>query len=397
MSRNLVKIINKKNKLIIGVSSGTSADAIDSILVKIKGNGKNTIFKIIDYYEKPIPENIRKEIFLNSYNKTSSVEKITKLNFLLGAIFSDAVIHLLKRNKLHSSQIDLIGSHGQTIQHLPEKKDYLGYKFKSTLQIGDPSVIANLTGITTVGDFRISDCSADGDGAPLIPYLDYILFTDNNYNRVLLNIGGISNITFLQKNTSKENVIAFDCGPGNMLIDGLTNKLFNKKFDKNGVIASKGKINNKLFEYLKRDNFYRLLPPKSTGREHYGEKFQSKILSKFKNRNHFDIIRTVTEFTAYAVWFNYKNFILPNSKTDELIVSGGGANNILLMKLLKKYFRGVKAFKMSYKGITQKNKEALLFAILANECISGIPANMKQVTGSTKDVILGKICQYYEH
>ncbi|MEO8514932.1 MAG: anhydro-N-acetylmuramic acid kinase [Ignavibacteria bacterium] len=396
MNKKLSGLLNKRTKNVIGLLSGTSVDAVDAILLQISGFGLKSKIKVIDFTSHTIPEKIRLAVFKNSDKKTARIEEICRLNVILGAIFSDAVLKLLRKNHLNSNNIDLIGSHGQTIHHLPEKESYSGFRVKSTMQIGDPSIIANLTGITTVGDFRIADCAVDGDGAPLVPFLDHILFTHKTKSRALLNIGGISNITVLKKNASKRDVFAFDTGPGNMLIDGFMYHLFRKKFDKNGLIASKGKVNIELFTYLaKNDEGYSAAPPKSTGREHYGMEFQKKVLGKFSKLNKNDFIRTVTEFTAFAIRYNYIKYIEPVCKIDELIVSGGGAENPVLIKALRNYFNGINVSRLKQNGITAHNKEAVLFAVLANECISGNPANMNRVTGSTKDVILGKICQAF--
>ena len=256
-------------------------------------------------------------------------------------------------------------------------------------------MIANLPGVITVGDFRTADFAVDGDGAPLVPYLDYILFRSNKLNRALLNIGGIANITVIPKNASKEDVFAFDTGPGNMLIDGLMNKLYKKKYDKDSQLASIGKVNKKLFDFLLKDTIYRKKPPKSTGREQYGNTIQESILKSFSKITKQDIIRTITEFTPYTIWYNYDKYIKPNIKLDELIVSGGGCKNKLMMHLLKKYFKGVRIKEIDTFGITADSKEAFLFAVLANECLNGNSANMPSATGSKKDVILGKICPAY--
>lgn len=390
MAEILNHIVHKKNKYAVGLLSGTSVDGIDAVLIKISGYGINTKLKIIDFISVKISKSVKKEVLKNSYSKTANIEEICKLNVILGKLFSDAVKRLQKRNK--RVRIDFIGSHGQTIHHLPEKTKYAGYSVKSTFQIADPSVIANLTGIITVGDFRIADCAVDGDGAPLVPYLDYILFRNNKLNRGLLNIGGISNLTVLPKKCKKDDVIAFDTGPGNMIIDELMNLFYKKPYDKNGKVALTGKINQKLFDFLYRDEYYKLRPPKSTGREHYGNHFVKKLLGKFGKLPKEDIIRTVTEYTSYTIWYNYYKFISSKIRIDELILSGGGANNPVIVNLLKKYFKGVKVKKIDEFSINQDSKEAVLFAVLANECLAGHPANMKSVTGSEKDVILGKIC-----
>lgn len=393
MNMKLPGILVKRSRTVIGLLSGTSVDGIDAVMMKITGNGVVTKIKVMDFITYPVPHIIKLAILSNSDKKTAKIDEISQLNVIIGKLFAEAVQKLLKKNKLKAAQVDLIGSHGQTIHHLPHLHPYWEYKVKSTLQIGDPSVIANLTGIVTVGDFRIADCSVNGDGAPLVPYLDYILFTHKTKNRALLNIGGIANITVLKKNARKQDVIAFDSGPGNMLIDGMMYHLFKKPYDKGGANAKKGAVNPILFNWLLADEMYQLRPPKSTGREHYGMEFQKKLLKIAKGMNKNDVIRTVTEFTAYTIWYNYENFVKHIGSAEEVIISGGGVENPVLMKSITAYFKGVKVRKMNDFGITPANKEAVLFAILANECIAGNSANMPSVSGGKKDVVLGKICQ----
>ncbi len=386
----LNSLIRKRKKYVIGLLSGTSIDGIDAALVKITGSDEKTKVKVIDFLTVKIPNIVKNAVIKNSASKTARLDEICRLNVILGKLFGEAALMLKKRNP--GVKIDLIGSHGQTIHHLPENKNFLSYKVKSTLQIGDPSVIANLAGITTIGDFRIADCSVGGDGAPLVPYLDYILFRSKIRNRGLLNIGGIANITILPKSCSKNDVIAFDTGPGNMLIDGLMQKLYNKPYDKDGRTAKKGVVDEKLFEFLLKDKYYSLRPPKSTGREHYNWDFIKRISDKSGKIPKENIICTVTEFTAYSIWYNYNRFIRSRVRIDELIISGGGANNPSLISSLKKLLKGIKIKHMNYYGINTDSKEAVLFAVLASECVSGNYANMRSVTGSNKDVILGKIC-----
>lgn len=392
--KSLKKLSEKKKKNVIGLMSGTSLDGVDAVLCEITGNGTST--KIIQkkFITYPFPKGLKKVLLENSSPKSGNVTDICKLNFLISLIYVDAVKDLCKKVKIPLSKIDLIGSHGQTIHHLPKKQNYFGYKFGSTLQIADPSVIAKLTGITTVGDFRTGDVALGGEGAPLIPYFDFILFNSREKNRALLNIGGISNFTILNKNETAKNVIAFDTGPGNMLIDILTKKFFNKDFDENGEIAKSGRINEKLFSALiEKDNYIEKKPPKSTGREYYGKEFLSLSLRKFKNIDKKNWISTVTKFTAYAVYKNYDLFIKNKTKIDELFVSGGGAKNKFLLKELKNYFgKNVKIKNVKTLGINPDSKEAICFAVLANETISGNPANIPKVTGASKETILGKIC-----
>lgn len=392
MNKKIFSLLNKKEKLAIGLLSGTSVDGIDAVLLKIKDVGTSSMIKIINFKTYKFSPVIRDSILKNSNVKTARIDEICRLNVLIGKLFAEAAMKLCKKNHILPEKIDLIGSHGQTVHHLPDGKEFLGHRLKSTLQIGDPSVIANLTGITTVGDFRIADCAVGGGGAPLVPYLDYILFRSKTKNRALLNIGGIANITVIQKTCSKEDVAAFDTGPGNMLVDALMKKLFNKPFDKGGLIGLKGSIDLMLLEFLLKEPFYRTTPPKSTGREHYGDAFIDAVLKKAKGTNKKNIVATVSLFTPLSIYFNYEKFIKPKVKIDELLISGGGSRNKLFMDFLKIYITDAVVIKMNHHGITPDNKEAVLFAVLANECIEGNRANLMKVTGAKKPVVLGKIC-----
>jgi anhydro-N-acetylmuramic acid kinase len=389
---DLVELIRKKRRNVIGVLSGTSVDAVDVVLMNIRGTGVQSKIQVIDFQSFKMPAKLKDYILKCSRKKENDVEDICKLNFLIGKQFANCINLFLKSRKISAKSVDIIGSHGQTIYHIPKILSEYGIKTKSTLQVGDPSVIANLTGIVTVGDFRTADVAVDGDGAPLVPYLDYILFTDKIKSRILINIGGISNLTFLKKNCKLDEVIAFDSGPGNMMIDGLCRLYFNKNFDKDAIISSKGKINKELFEYIcKKDEYFKRKPPKSTGREYYGKMFLKKIINKSKNISKDDVLRTVTEYTAYAIYYNIKHFI-KQQDISEIFVSGGGAENSVIMNALKSYFKDSKVEKLVYKGINSSNKEAVLFGVLANETISQNYNNVPSSTGAKKRVMLGKIC-----
>lgn len=389
---DLIEIIKKKERKVIGVLSGTSVDAVDVVLLKIKGTGTKTQIQVIDFQSFKIPSDMKDYILKCSRIKENDVRDICKLNFIIGKFFAQCINKFLKKRRIAPKSIDIIGSHGQTIHHIPKSIEKFGIKTKSTLQIGDPSVIANLTGITTVGDFRTADVALNGDGAPLVPFLDYTLFSEKRKSKILINIGGISNLTYLKKNCRINDVIAFDCGPGNMLIDALCRIYFDKEYDKDAKIALKGKMDKNLFKFIcGLDSYFKARPPKSTGREHYGKSFVKKVVTRARNIPKEDIIRTVTEFTAYAVYYNIIHFIKKRD-ISEILVSGGGAENILIMNCLKNYFRKSEVKKLEYKGIDSANKEAVLFAVLANETISGNPGNVPSSTGAEKRVILGKIC-----
>ena len=385
---NILKgIVNKSPRKVIGILSGTSIDAVDVVLTEIYGSGIESEIRILEFDSFPIDKKVRNLILRCSSEKTGNTADICKLNFIVGRLFGNKINEFLKKNKISPNEIDLTGSHGQTIFHYPVKNNQYGYDSKSTMQIGDLSVIANITGVTTIGDFRTADVSVNGDGAPLVPYLDYILSRKINCSSVFLNIGGISNITYIKRNCKLNEVIAFDTGPGNLLIDLISRKYFNKKFDKDGKIAGKGNIDSSLLEKIvTKDKFVKKPSPKSTGREYYNEEFIESIVKK-NSYDPYDLMATFNFFTAYAVNYNIKKF-----KTDKIFVSGGGANNLTLMKNLRNLFEGTDLEILNLNGINSSNKEAVLFAVLANELISGNKTNIISVTGADKNVFLGKIC-----
>jgi anhydro-N-acetylmuramic acid kinase len=392
--RKLIKLSKKRKKLVIGLMSGTSLDGIDASLVEIKNSGVKTKFKELYFKSYPFPQKLRDIIHENSLAGRGTVDQICELNILLGMLYAKAVENLCREYGIEVSDIDLIGSHGQTIHHLPNPKRILGNEVRATLQIGDAAVISKLTGVVCVGDFRTGDMALGGQGAPLVPYFDYIAFGSNRTNRALLNIGGIANVTLLKKKCKLEDVIAFDTGPGNMMIDYLMKKLFRRKFDKYGATAFRGTVNRKLFDKLIRlDRFLDIEPPKSTGREFYNQEFIDKILNGFSDLKKVDIIRTFSEYTSYAVFYNYQKFLRPECEINELLVSGGGANNKYLITSLQHYFGNrVRVRTIDSKLMSSDSKEAICFAILANETISENAANIPRVTGASASTILGKIC-----
>jgi anhydro-N-acetylmuramic acid kinase len=390
----LIKLSKRDKKLVAGLMSGTSLDGVDAVLIEIKNNGVKTKINQLGFLTYPFPLGLKKKLLENSSLKEGNVTDICKLNFLIALIYVDAIKSLCKKCGIPLNKIDLIGSHGQTVHHLPSKEKFFGYNFGSTLQIGDPSVIAKLTGALTVGDFRTGDVALGGEGAPLVPYFDFIMFHSPKINRALLNIGGISNITVLNKKGTIFDVIAFDTGPGNMMIDICAKKFFNADYDKEGSIGLLGKVNKDFLYALKqKDNFIEKALPKSTGREYYGNEFLTPLFRKFKNVPREDIIAAITDFTAYAVFRNYEKFTKQETEIEELFVSGGGARNKFLMKSLKTYFgKTVRVSSVKNLGISPDAKEAICFAVLANETLCGNPSNIPKVTGASKPTILGKIC-----
>lgn len=392
--KRLQKLFSKTQKLVVGLMSGTSIDGVDAALVNIKNQGLETQLELNHFLTYPYPDGVKETILENSTPGLGCVDDICRLNFLLGEIFSDAVISLLEVTEFNQEDVDLIGTHGQTIHHLPDEKPLFGYKIRSTLQLGEPSVIAKRTGILTVADFRPADMAMGGEGAPLVPYFDFIMFRSKEKNRGLLNIGGIANITVLKKHCKVEDIMAFDTGPGNMVIDALMQKLFNKPFDEEGRTAQSGQVAQELLEFGLQNSFFKKPPPKSTGREEFGQTFCERFLAegdRFEIKP-VDLVATATELIAHSIWEGYEKFVAPKTVLDELIISGGGAENYFLMDSLHKKFQDISVNSIDDFGIPSEAKEAVCFAVLANETIMGIPNNVPGATGARQPTILGKIC-----
>ncbi len=390
--KRLLELIKKERRLVVGLMSGTSVDGVDVALVEVEGNGTKTKIRTIDFLTFPFPAGFKEFVLKNSQSGTSDVAEISRLNFLIARLYADAVSALCRHAGIEQDKVDLIGSHGQTIQHLPEKVRMFEKDVAATLQVGDPSVIAKLTGVITIGDFRVGDVALGGEGAPLVPYFDYLLFRSDEVSRALLNIGGIANITFLPKGCREDDVAAFDTGPGNMLIDQLMALFYGKNFDEDGAVAASGRIKEDLLSFLMTDEFVLSRPPKSTGRERYGKAYIANVLERFGNDVKEDIITTTTEFTARAVYENFKRFLVTPEKLDELFVSGGGAHNHYMFSSLKRLFAGTRVARAEEVGVSSDAKEAICFAVLANETISGNSTNLPRVTGASRRTILGKIC-----
>ncbi|MGA3244416.1 MAG: anhydro-N-acetylmuramic acid kinase [Bacteroidota bacterium] len=388
----LVSLQNKRTKLIVGLMSGTSADGIDAALVRVSGSGVGTHLTQLDFGTYPYPAGLRSLILENSLPGTGSVDLLCELNVVIAHFFADAVKKIARKARVRLSDIDLIGSHGQTVHHLPQLKRIFGKTIRSGLQIGDPATIAKLTGITTVGDFRTGDMAVGGQGAPLVPYFDYLMFRSKTKNRILLNLGGIANFTALPKKCSVEDVVAFDTGPANMVIDGLMLELYGRKFDRNGSIAQSGWVATDLLSELMTHPYFKQRPPKSTGREVFGKMILPKILKHRRTLEKEDLIATATRWTALSVFDQYKRFIEKRMSADEVLVSGGGAHNRSVMTGLQECFHPVPVKKIESIGFSSDAKEAVCFAVLANETICEHPSNVPRVTGASRPVILGKIC-----
>jgi len=412
--------------LILGLMSGTSADGIDVALARISGAPPNLNAKLLGRTSFQFPPALRKEILRIAEQQPISAGELTQLNFRLGEIFADSALAACRRFRVSPRRVSLIGSHGQTVFHQGRPVPFLGRPTASTLQIGEPAIIAARTGITTIGDFRPADIARSGQGAPLVPYADYLLYRDKKLGRVSLNLGGIANITVIPAGARPEQILAFDTGPANMLIDALVAHFTHgrQRFDKNARLATRGRSLPGLVDELMRDPYLRLAPPKSTGREYYGRAYFKKVLD-FGRRHRAkpaDLIRAATIFTALSVVDALHRFVLPKTKIHQLIVSGGGAKNPLILAQLSAALIGISArhslvlsgsegplvypermrrgvtrhfpisvIPSSDLGIPIDAKEAFAFALLAHETFHQRPANLPSATGARGPAVLGKI------
>lgn len=374
-------------KYAVGLMSGTSLDGIDGALVKIQGVGVSTKLELLNFINERFPENIKEEISNCCLKEKSNVELICSLNFKLGYLFSQVVKKLCKDANFPQDKLDFIGCHGQTIYHIPRGN---GEVAKSTLQIGEPAVITYETGVTVVSNFRTMDMAAGGQGAPLVPYTEYLLYKCKK-NRVLQNIGGIGNVTVIPANCSLQEVYAFDTGPGNMVIDEVVRNLKGLPYDRDGNFAKDGIVNQGLLEELLAMPYINMEPPKTTGRELFGKEFTKKILSRNKNILPVDFVATVTAFTAHSIVKNYRKFIFPKVKIEEVIVGGGGSYNKTLISMIRQLLPECKVMIQEDLGYSSDAKEAIAFAILANETLNGIEGNIIGATGAKERVVLGNI------
>jgi len=391
----LIRLINKHEKIAIGLMSGTSMDGIDSALVKIAGAGPDSHVELVDFCSYPYPPRLGAELLKVSQPGNGSTDKICRLNRVVGEYFADAAMEICKQAQFNIAKVDFIGSHGQTICHVPEKILYFDKPANSTLQIGEPAVIASRTGCITVSNFRTADMARGGEGAPLVPYFDYLMFQSEQRNRVILNIGGIANITVLKKGGTINDVIAFDTGPGNMVINALMRKLYHQDFDENGAVALAGNVSEQLLTRLLQHPFFARRPPRSTGRKDFGHLFVDQIMmgADELQLTSPDIIATATALTARSIADAMQYSSISIEEVDELIVSGGGFHNQALLQLLRSNFCnstivGTEAF-----NIPGDAKEAICFAVLANDALAGKATSLPSVTGATQPAILGAI--YY--
>ena len=386
--------------LVLGMMSGTSADGIDAALVRISGPPPSLAAKLEGHYHARFPARVRRAILRLANGGATTTGELSQLNFLLGEELAGAAIAACKHWRVPLEKLGLIGSHGQTVYHQGVGTRFLGTRrIASTLQIGEPAIIAARTGVTTIGDFRPADMAAGGQGAPLVPFVDYLLYRHRKLGRVALNIGGIANVTLIPAGARVDDVLAFDTGPGNMVMDALVSNISGgrKAYDAGARIGLRGRVIRPLLEEMLRHPYLRMAPPKTAGREQFGQEYARKLLEWAKKRRERpeDLVRTATIFTALSIADGFRRFIFPRAHVNELIVAGGGTKNPLLMAQLGAALPGIEIVSSRRLGVAAEAKEAFAFAILAYESFHGRANNLPAATGATRPAILGKLVHGY--
>lgn len=386
------KDLNKPT-LVVGLMMGTSIDGVDAAIVKITELDTPQFqvkIDLIEYELFDIPETLKNKIKTLIENKTVSMESLCKLNFQIGSLLADSVNKIIEKAGLQNTDIDIVSSHGQTVYHYPYDEIEDGFPVKSTLQIGEPSLIAELTGITTVADFRPRDIAAGGYGAPLVCFADQLFFASPHKTTLVQNIGGISNVTVV---SPKCDLFAFDNGPGNALIDCAMSFFFGQKYDNNAEIGLSGNINLDWVEWaIRQEPYFALKPPKTTGKELFNLAYIQHLLNQRPLKSPNDVIATLTAFTAKNIAQSYENYIYPRTSVDEVVLGGGGTKNPLLKSLLMDYLPShIKLSDHEAHGISSEFKEAIAFALLGYTTIRGIANNIPACTGANNHVVMGKI------
>jgi anhydro-N-acetylmuramic acid kinase len=385
--------MTKKDLIVAGVMSGTSADGINVALVRI-GVRSRTSFELLGHAEYSYPKKVRAAVLAAMNASKASVADLARLNFLLGELYSEAVLATLRQFRV---KVDLIGCHGQTLYHQGEPQPFLGRRVAATWQTGEAAIVAAKVGAPVVSDFRPADIAAGGKGAPLVPFLDYLLFRDAHLGRIVQNIGGIANLTAIPASAAANDVTAFDTGPGNMVIDAVTEKLFGQPFDRGGKIAASGRVLDKVIvKFLQRD-FFKKKPPKTAGREEFGREFVRDFLRSCKRRRKQDVVATATALTAKSIADAVRRHASQNSARkqafQEMILSGGGAKNSTLVAMLTRELvpLGLQLRFSDEFGLPSAAKEAVAFALLAHETWQRRASNVPSATGAKRAAVLGKI------
>ncbi len=379
----LIQLRKLESRRIVGLMSGTSADGIDAALVEVRGHGLSTRVNLLGFETRPIDRALKERIWRLPDDQSAN---ICELNFLLGEAFAAAAHQVVDQTHLSMTDVHLIGSHGQTARHQPLSPQT---QVPSTLQIGEGAVIAERTGCPVICDFRVADVAAGGQGAPLIPLVDYLLFRPPQDIRLTLNLGGIANITMLHPDLGR--VMAFDTGPANMAIDTVARVIsgWNLAYDRDGALASRGAVDQPLLAELLNHPYLALAPPKSTGRETFGRDFIYPLMTRMQNRLE-DLLTTLSQFTVESIGLAYDRFIFPQGVVQQMYVSGGGVHNPFLMERLSRRLSPMPVSSIADLGMDPDAKEAVAFAVLANEALFCNPGNVPSATGAQGPRVLGK-------
>lgn len=378
MTDRLKELKEKPWRRVVGLNAGTSRDGVDAALVRVRGHGLESRFVVDRYVCRPLPDGLKSALDAEEFTPSM----LCRLHWEIGAAFVDAAKDVLEDD----GPVDLIGSHGMTLWHAPPPGPGLR---GASLQLGEEALLAEAFNCPVVAGFRAADMAAGGQGAPLMPYLDYLLFRDRP-GTLLLNIGGIANLTWVGE--TPEDIVAFDTGPGNMPLDLIARRLWpdGPGFDEDGRGAAMGHVDAVLLEQLARNPFLLKAPPKTTGRREFGPAFVDRLLEAHRHMKLLDILATFTEWTALAVESAVKEWVQPRF-VREILVSGGGLHNLTLMAALRRRLDPIPVRSLMEEGIDPDAKEALLFAVLANDRLFGIPTNIPAATGAKWPVRLGRI------
>lgn len=381
--------------IVVGLMSGTSLDGIDAAIVRIQGSGLDASVELLHYYSKPYEPELRQRLRDLCSEENSNSAAVCSMNAYLGYQFGAAVLEAVADASMRIDEVDLVSSHGQTIWHQPVPEQGDPYSVASTLQIGDISVIAKHTGKLTVGDFRPSDMAVGGQGAPFAPYGDLILFRHPERGRLLQNIGGIGNCTALPAGADPSDVLAFDTGPGNMIMDAVAHMLTEGRlsYDEGGTWAARGNPDQVLLREMMAHPYFQAEPPKSTGRELFGHNYAVAFLeqARLRSLSDEDTMATSTAFTAHSIADSYVNYVFPHHRMDEVIVTGGGAHNKTLLSMLGELLPGQKVMTSKALGFDDDAKEAVIFALLGNDFMLGVPNNLPAATGAHRPTVMGKL------
>ena len=375
--------------IVAGVMSGTSADGIDVALVRLMGRGFRTRLELLAHKAFPYPAPIRRKVLSAMNAKSASVADLARLNFLLAELYSDAILATQRSARL---KCELVGCHGQTLYHQGDAQLFLGRKLAVTWQTGEGSLIAERVGVPVVSDFRPADMVSGGKGAPLVPFLDYVLYRHRRRGRIVQNIGGIGNLTAIPARAKPEQVVAFDTGPGNMVIDALAERLLGCRYDMDGKVAAKGEPIERVIHQVLASPFFWQKPPRTAGREQFGDDFVTWFQRRCGKAAKEDVLATATALTARTIATSVE-MVMKRGKYRDYVVSGGGAKNPTLMRMIEEQLAPMKLRVQTTGdlGLPVDAKEAVAFALLAYQTWRRQPGNIPSATGAKRPAILGKV------